>query len=69
MPVFLRPERQDSWLDDDSAPVSLRRLLAPFPASEMASHPVSYDVNHPKIDDEYLTQPVEANIGVTPSLF
>lgn len=69
MPVILRPESQDWWLDRDSDRVTLRNLLAPFPASEMASHPVSYDVNHPKIDDEYLTRPVEANIGVTPSLF
>ena len=69
MPVILRPESQDQWLDDDSEPVTLRSLLAPFPASEMTSHAVSYDVNHPKIDDEYLTRPVVANIGVTPSLF
>jgi putative SOS response-associated peptidase YedK len=68
MPVILRTEWQDSWLGD-SAPVSLRSLLAPFPASEMTSHAVSYDVNHPKIDAEYLTRPVEPNIGVTPSLF
>jgi putative SOS response-associated peptidase YedK len=69
MPVILRPESQDPWLDDNSEPGTLRNLLAPFPAAEMASHAVSYDVNHPKIDDEYLTRPVEPNIGVTPSLF
>jgi putative SOS response-associated peptidase YedK len=69
MPVILSPDSQDSWLDGDSDPVTLRNLLAPFPASEMASHAVSYDVNHPKIDDQYLTRPVEPNIGVTPSLF
>lgn len=69
MPVILRPELEDSWINDESEPVTLRNLLAPFPASEMVSHPVSYDVNHPKIDDEYLTRPVEPNVGVTPSLF
>ena len=69
MPVILPPESQDQWLDGDSDPLTLRNLLAPFPASEMASHAVSYDVNHPKIDDEYLIRPVEPNIGVTPSLF
>lgn len=69
MPVILRPESEDSWLDGDSRALTLRNLLAPFPASEMASHAVSYDVNHPKIDDEYLTKPVVPNIGVTPSLF
>ena len=69
MPVILQAESQDSWLDAESDTRTLRSLLAPFPASEMASHPVSYDVNHPKIDDEYLIKPVVPNIGVTPSLF
>jgi putative SOS response-associated peptidase YedK len=69
MPVILPPESHGQWLGNNSEPVTLRNLLAPFPASEMASHAVSYDVNHPKIDDEYLTRPVEPNIGVTPSLF
>jgi putative SOS response-associated peptidase YedK len=69
MPVILSPDSQDQWVDSDSEPMALRSLLAPFPASEMTSHAVSYDVNHPKIDDEYLTKPVVPNIGVTPSLF
>lgn len=69
MPVILPPESHGQWLADDSEPATLRILLAPFPASGMASHAVSYDVNHAKIDDEYLTRPVEPNIGVTPSLF
>jgi putative SOS response-associated peptidase YedK len=69
MPVILSSETQDQWLDDDSEPVTLRSLLAPFPAAKMTSHAVSYDVNLPKIDDEYLIRPVVPNIGVTPSLF
>ena len=69
MPVILRSESQDQWLGDDLEPVSLRSLLAPFPAAEMTSHAVSYDVNHPRIDDEYLTRPVVPNIGLMPSLF
>jgi putative SOS response-associated peptidase YedK len=69
MPVILPSESQDKWLDDESEPGTLRNLLAPFPASEMLSHAVSYDVNHPKIDEEYLTRPVEPNLGVTPRLF
>ena len=67
MAVILSPESQDQWLNDDSEPV--RDLLVPFPASEMTSHAVIYDVNHLKIDDDHLTRPVEPNIGVTPSLF
>lgn len=55
MPVILPSESQEEWLDDNSEPMTLRSLLAPFPAPEMTTHAVSYDVNHPKIDDEYLT--------------
>ena len=69
MPVLLDQESQDTWLNGDSKLAALKSLLTPFPASKMKSHAVSYDVNHPKIDDERLVRPVEANIGVTPSLF
>jgi putative SOS response-associated peptidase YedK len=69
MPVILRTQSYDTWLEGKYEPAKLRNLLAPFPAAEMTSHAVSYAVNHPKIDDEYLTRPVEPNIGVTPSLF
>jgi putative SOS response-associated peptidase YedK len=69
MPVILRSQSYDDWLDGDYEPAKLRSLLAPFPGSEMASHAVSYNVNHPKIDDEYLIKPVVPNIGVTPTLF
>jgi len=67
MPVILRSEAHDTWLNGESE--SARSLLAPFPASEMTSHAVSYDVNHPKIDDEHLVRRVEPNLGVTPRLF
>jgi putative SOS response-associated peptidase YedK len=69
MPVILRSRSYDAWLDGDNEAAKLRNLLTPFPASEMMRHAVSYDVNHPKIDAEYLTRPAEPNIGVTPSLF
>jgi putative SOS response-associated peptidase YedK len=68
MPVILRPESYDTWLNDNGF-TKLRSVLAPFPAPEMTSYAVSYDVNHPTIDDEHLTEPVEPNIGMTPSLF
>lgn len=47
----------------------LKILLSPFPAVEMTSHPVSYDVNHTKIDDAHLIRPLEPNLGVTARLF
>jgi putative SOS response-associated peptidase YedK len=67
MPVILPPETYDTWLGVELETV--RDFLTPFPASKMTSHAVSYDVNHPKIDEEYLVTPVEPNLGVTLSLF
>jgi putative SOS response-associated peptidase YedK len=69
MAVILRPECYGKWLNDDSKTAILRNLLTPFPASEMTSHAVSCDVNHPKIDDQHLVKPVDQNLGVTPRLF
>ena len=69
MPVILPSELQDQWLHEETELPTLRNLLAPFPASEMLSHAVSYDVNDPRIDEEHLIRPVEPNIGVTRSLF
>ena len=66
MPVILPSEAHRAWLTGKSQ--SVRPLLVPFPASKMISHAVSYDVNYPKIDDEYLVRPVEPNLGVTLSL-
>jgi putative SOS response-associated peptidase YedK len=69
MPVILRSEDQDTWLRSNAKPQELKDLLAPLSANEMKRHPVSSDVNHPKIDDEHLVSPVEPNLGVTGSLF
>ena len=67
MPVILRPEAHHAWLTGESN--SVQDLLIPFPADEMSSHAVSYDVNHPRIDDEHLIRRVEPNLGATMSLF
>jgi putative SOS response-associated peptidase YedK len=67
MPVILPHETYDTWLRGELEKV--RDLLTPFPATEMINHAVSYDVNHPKIDESYLVTPVEPNLGVTLSLF
>lgn len=68
MPVILCLDSHTTWLGDSES-AELRKVLTPFPASEMTSHAVSYDVNHPKIDDQHLVRPVEPNLGMTPSLF
>lgn len=69
MPVILHPESYDAWLGGDSKVVDLRNLLLPYPASEMKSHPVSNDVNQPKVDHPHLVRRVEEILGENLSLF
>ncbi len=59
----------DLWLSENSRAADLKDLLVPFPADQMRSHAVSYEVNDVKIDDARLLRQVEPNIGVTPRLF
>jgi putative SOS response-associated peptidase YedK len=48
MPVILKTEDYDLWLDEKEKNTDrLQNLLVPFPASEMASHAVSKAVNSP----------------------
>lgn len=58
MPVMLAPEAQNRWMRD-SGPEKLMKLLAPFPAEEMKSFPVSQKVNHAQVDEPSLVEPVE----------
>ena len=69
MPVILAPELYDFWLNEDSREPELKDILLPFPASEMTSHAVSYEVNDAKSEGEQLLRPVEPNIGVNLKLF
>jgi len=69
MPVILPPELYDFWLNEDSREPELKEILMPFPASEMISHAVSYDVNDVKNEGEHLVRRVEPNIGVNLKLF
>jgi len=69
MPVILPPELYDFWLNEDSREPDLKNILIPFPASEMTSHAVSYEVNDAKSEGEHLLRPVEPNIGVNLKLF
>ena len=69
MPVILRPESYDLWLNEHTRAVDLKELLVPFPADQMMSHAVSYEVNDPKVDDERLLREVEPNIGANLRLF
>jgi len=51
VPVTLRREDEDEWLDPaNSEPETLLPLLRPYPAEEMAAYPVSRMVNSPAND-------------------
>lgn len=69
MPVILPPELYDFWLNEDSREPELKEILMPFPAAEMISHAVSYEVNDVKNEGEHLLRRVEPNIGVNLKLF
>jgi putative SOS response-associated peptidase YedK len=69
MPVILRPETYDLWLNEQSRATDLKELLVPFPADQMMSHAVSYEVNDAKVDHEGLTGEVAPNIGANLRLF
>jgi putative SOS response-associated peptidase YedK len=59
MPVILSPDAYAQWLDPAvQSPDNLAALLKPFPAEEMAAHPVSTFVNNPKSDQPECVVPV-----------
>ena len=48
MPVILRPEDEDRWLDPDlKDPEDLLPMLQPYPSEEMEGYPVTRAVNSP----------------------
>jgi putative SOS response-associated peptidase YedK len=63
MPVLLHREDEGAWLDGESDPSLLKRLLAPFPAPEMAGFRVSPRVNNPENEGEDLIEPLEPAKG------
>jgi putative SOS response-associated peptidase YedK len=69
MPAILFQEFHNDWLDPKTDHTVLKKLLTPFPAPNMKSHPVSRAVNAPENDSEELIEPVDAEVGTTPSLF
>jgi putative SOS response-associated peptidase YedK len=69
MPAMLLPESYDVWLSSKTDPTLLKKLLMPFPARQMKSHPVSSAVNYPDNDNYQLITRLDAEVGTTPSLF
>jgi putative SOS response-associated peptidase YedK len=50
MPVILRPDDYDAWLDPASDPKTLQELLQPYPDDDLTAFPVSRAVNNPRND-------------------
>jgi len=48
IPVMLKPESYVIWLSPQTDAMALKKMLVPFPASIMLSHPVSSSVNYPE---------------------
>lgn len=70
MPVILRPDDYDLWLDTGMANVDLvSELLRPFDARLMRAYPVSSRINHVQNDDEDCSKPVEMGRLPQASLF
>ncbi|MDB5052919.1 MAG: hypothetical protein JWM44_969 [Bacilli bacterium] len=46
MPVILRPEDENYWLDKDQKPEDLKELLRPFAAERMKAYSVSKAVGN-----------------------
>ena len=62
MPVILRPEDYDLWLDVGVRSAErLLPLLRPFPREEMTTYAVSLMVNNPSNDTPRCVEPVSSN--------
>lgn len=61
MPVILKPESYDEWLDTKAKDTNrLQELLKPYPADKMDSHTVSRSVNIPDSDSPELILPLNS---------
>jgi putative SOS response-associated peptidase YedK len=61
MPVILKPEDYDLWLDPTvQKPELLQPLLCPYDAELMSSYPVSLEVNNPRHDRPDCIEPISA---------
>ena len=60
MPVILRPENEDNWIDPTARDLkTLMRLLEPYPSDSMEMYEVSPLVGRANVDVEMLIQPVK----------
>jgi putative SOS response-associated peptidase YedK len=60
MPVILKDEDCRGWITtDELSPEQAGQFLAPYPANQMAMHPVSTTVNSPHADRPEMIDPAE----------
>jgi putative SOS response-associated peptidase YedK len=69
MPVILVPEDYEKWLSEDARADELREILAPFPADQMNSFPVSPEVNHARAEGPQLVEAVAVEADAQGVLF
>ncbi|MCU0484646.1 MAG: SOS response-associated peptidase [Anaerolineales bacterium] len=61
MPAILPASSYAAWLEPgERQPAELSRLLAPYPAEDMAAYPVSRLVNSPAVDEPACIAPLKA---------
>jgi putative SOS response-associated peptidase YedK len=59
MPVMLRPDQYDLWLDENADAAALQTLLQPFDDDDLHAYPVSTAVNKVENDGPECVVPVE----------
>lgn len=60
MPVILRPDDYDAWLDPSGDAKALQGLLRPYPDDDLVAYPVSRAVNNPRNDRAECVEPVKS---------
>lgn len=61
MPVILKHDEYDTWLDIEAPPQVLTALLDQFPTSQMSMHPVTTAVGNSRFDDPSAIEEVPPN--------
>jgi putative SOS response-associated peptidase YedK len=68
VPLLLRPEDLDAWLDPQvNTPDQLRQLVKPYPISDLVAHEVGPEVNDPRNQGGGMLAAVGAELGAPPS--
>jgi putative SOS response-associated peptidase YedK len=57
MPVIMKPEDEEAWLDPRADPKHLAKILSPYTEKEMEAYAVSQLVNSPKHDSPDCIEP------------